>query len=335
MEKLTALEPGDAAAALIMRRAEGLTPSEQRLLADWLAKDEAHRRVFDSADRAWQSFAEAHGDEILKAMRAHALQPRARSFASWRPAIGAAGVLLLAVGAALMLVPGMNPWAPEPQQLGPASATAVQYTTARGEVKNVRLPDGSNMTLDADSIAVGRIGSHGRDVQLQRGRAFFEVMPDQSRPFVVAAAGRSIVAVGTRFDVNLAAGGLTVTLVEGHVNVGSSRTAQAPVTLEPGQQYVERLGTATVRTIGASSENAIAWRVGLLNFDDETLAEAAAVMNRYSQYQIVIHDPAVASMKVSGQFRAGDAQRFAAALVDTHKLRVVRRADEIELLRTE
>jgi len=85
------------------------------------------------------------------------------------------------------------------------------------------------------------------------------------------------------------------------------------------------LGTATVRTIGASSENAIAWRVGLLNFDDETLAEAAAVMNRYSQYQIVIHDPAVASMKVSGQFRSGDVQRFAATLADTHKLRAVRR----------
>jgi len=87
--------------------------------------------VFDSADRAWQSLAESHSDEILNAMRAHALQPRARSFASWLPAVGAAAVLLLAVGAALMLVPGMNPWAPESQQLGPASATAVQYTSAR------------------------------------------------------------------------------------------------------------------------------------------------------------------------------------------------------------
>jgi transmembrane sensor len=332
LEKLSALEPREAAAYFIARRAEGLTSGEQQLLADWLAKDEIHRRMFERVEDAWQSFAVVEGDEVLAAMRAHALAPRARAFASWRPLAVAAAVVFLAAGAALFLDPALNPWAPRSLPQGPASTAAIQYSSARGEVKNIRLPDGSTMTLDADSAAASRFNTNGRTIELLRGRAFFAVMPDRSRPFAVAAAGRSIVAVGTRFDVNLVADRLTVTLLDGRVEVRSQDPALAHVTLDPGQQYIERRGEATIRTLGAASENEISWRVGLISFDDQPLAEAAAVMNRYSRDQIVISDPAVAAIRVSGQFRAGDLQRFAATLAELHKLRSIRRANQIELV---
>jgi transmembrane sensor len=331
LEKLSALEPREAAAYFIARRAEGLSSSEQELLSGWLANDEVHRRMFESADHAWQSFAEVEGDEVLAAMRAHALAKRPRAFAFSRPLAVAAAVVLLAAGGALFFDPALNPWAPQSVRHGSASDSATQYASARGEVKDIPLPDGSTMTLDADSAAVRRFNTNSRTVDLLRGRAFFAVMPDQSRPFVVAAGGRSVVAVGTRFDVNLVPDGLTVTLLDGHVEVRSPDPALAHVTLDPGQQYIERRGKATIRTIGAASENEISWRVGLVNFDDQPLAEAAAVMNRYSPEQIVISDPTVASIRVSGQFRAGDARRFAATLAEIHKLRSIRRGDQIEL----
>jgi transmembrane sensor len=331
LERLSALEPREAAAYFISRRAEGLTSSEQQLLAGWLARDEAHRRVFATADHAWQSFGDAEGDEILAAMRAHALTPRRRALVAWRPAAVAAAMLFLAVGVALFLNPSLNPLAPQSRQPGSTSGSPLQYASARGEVKDIALPDGGTMTLDADSAATGRFSNQGRTIELLRGRAFFAVMPDRSGPFAVAAAGRSVVALGTRFDVNLAADGLTVTLLDGRVEIGSRDPAFAHVTLEPGQQYIERHGKATIRTLGAASENAASWRVGLINFDDQPLAEAAAVMNRYSREQIVISDPAVASIRVSGQFRAGDAERFATTLAEMHKLRTTRQANRIEL----
>jgi transmembrane sensor len=332
-KKLDALGPRAAAAYFIMRRAEGLTSGEEQLLADWLARDESHRRIFENTDRSCRVFADAEGDEILAAMRAHARAPRRRGWMTWRPAIAAAAVLLLAVGTALFLVPGLNPWAPGSQQPGAVTGEAIQYASARGEVKDLQLPDGSAMALDADSVAVGHFTAASRSVDLQRGRAFFEVMPDRSRPFAVRAADRSIVAVGTRFDVNLGPDGVTVTLLEGHVRIESADRAQAPVLLEPGQQYIERQGQATLRTVGAASDNAVSWRNGLLSFDDQPLADAAAVMNRYSKIQIVIRDPAVAAIRVTGQFRAGEAERFAATLAELHKLRVIRRTNEIELVR--
>jgi transmembrane sensor len=323
-QALDALEPREAAALFIARRAEGLTSSEQQLLADWLAKDEAHKRVFDSADRAWQAFAGAEGDEILTAMRKHARAPRPQGLAQWRP-VAAAAVLLLAVTAALALIPNLNPWSP--------AAQTIQYASVRGELKELSLPDGSSMTLDADSAATGRFGGKERTIELQRGRAYFSVKPDHSRPFAVTAANRRVVAVGTRFDVNLLEDGLTVTLLEGSVQVGFLDSGQAPVTLMPGQQYVERAGRAEIRTVGVAGENAVAWRSGLIRFDDQPLAEAAAIMNRYSTDQIVISGADVGSIRISGQFRAGEAERFAQTLAEIHKLRSLRQGDRIELSR--
>ena len=69
-----------------------------------------------------------------------------------------------------------------------------------------------------------------------------------------------------------------------------------------------------------------------MDFDDVTLAEAAVEVNRYSLQQIVVHDPAVAAMRVSGQFKAGEAERFAQTVAEMHSLRAVRRTNAIELV---
>ncbi|THD79301.1 MAG: DUF4974 domain-containing protein [Phenylobacterium sp.] len=325
-ERLGALPASEAAALFVARRADGLTDSERILFETWLARDE-HRRALERAERAWRSFEAAEGDEILDAMRRHALAGRPKVWADWRRmAAMAASLVLVVAGAGFYLASG-------PGHRAPVSAPAIQYASARGEVRQIRLPDGGGMTLDADSAAVVRFAADRRSVQLTRGRAFFAVVHDPSRPFEVAALGRRVVAVGTRFDVNLAAGALTVTLEEGRLKVASADNAAAPVILVAGEQLVERSGKHTVRAIGERTANAIAWRTGLVSFDDQPLAEAAAVMNRYSRDQIVIADPAVASMRVSGQFRAGQADRFAQTLAELYGLKPVRRANQIKLVR--
>ena len=318
VEKLSALEPQDAAALFVARRAEGLTVSEQQLLADWLAKDAGNRRLFENADRAWQAFSDSDGDEILAAMRAHALAPRQRSGANWRPAAAAAAIAVLAIGVGWFFVP---------------KAETFEYASMRGEVKEVQLPDGSSLTLDSESKVAGRFSAQSRSLELQHGRALFAVAHDAARPFSVTAAGRRVVAVGTRFDVNLLNDGLTVSLLEGRVNVESLDSTTAPVPLAPGQQYIERHGKVEIRPLAAAGDNAVSWRKGFVSFDDQPLAEAVAIMNRYSIDQIKIGDAEVALLRVSGQFKAGDSQRFAETLAEMHGLQAIRHENQIELVR--
>src|SRR5690606_23248529 len=89
----------------------------------------------------------------------------------------------------------MATWLPGPA--GPA-----MHRTALGEVLRLPLADGSAVTLNsASEIRVDFSASH-RQIDLLRGEALFDVARDVRRPFVVAADGVEVVAVGTSFSVH-------------------------------------------------------------------------------------------------------------------------------------
>jgi transmembrane sensor len=140
-----------------------------------------------------------------------------------------------------------------------------------------------------------------------------------------------VLALGTRFDVRLRPDELTVTLVEGSVQISAPGLAGSKI-LKPGQQFVERKGTAVVRTLNIQDTGALEWQQGFITFDNDTLAAAVAEINRYSKQQLVIRDAAVASLRVTGQFRTGDAARFGRAVEQIHPVRLIPRGpNQLEL----
>jgi transmembrane sensor len=227
-----------------------------------------------------------------------------------------------------LLIPDWRSRPPDPDQ--PAAPAEIRYVTARGEVRKVTLPDGSGMTLDTDSFAAAVFTADRRAVRLARGRAFFEVQPSPARPFAVTAGRLEVVALGTKFDVGVKADEVSVTLLEGQVSVGPADGSAQPALLKPGQTFVERGGTAILRR--QKPEAATAWRSGFAYFDNDTLPVAAAELNRYSKKQIVVRDPKVAALRVTGQFRTGDPERFVRVLEEIHSVRTVVEGDEIEIL---
>lgn len=319
------MERSEAAACFVARRSEGLTESEQALLTQWLAADPANVAELERVERGWDWFEDPDGNEILAAMRAHALQPRDRWWTRLTPQAAAAAVLFLFAGLSVMLFRAGDPGASSPQA-GPA----IRYASA-GQIREIRLPDGSQMTLDARSEATGRFGSEARSIELVRGRAFFDVAPDRARPFSVTAGDRRIVALGTRFEVKVETAGLVVSLLKGEVSVGPLDSGVAPARLSPGQQFVERGGRAVIRRFDPVADDATSWTRGLLHFDDVPLAEAVAEVNRYSPVPVVVPDREVAALRISGDFKAGDGARFADTVAELHPIRVVKRPDSIEL----
>lgn len=331
-ERLNAMPADEAAALFVERRAEGLTQSERELLEAWLSENKQHRRELERADAAWNLFAGAENDELLSAMRAHALAPPANAWLN-RRALAAAAAAFLVIGTGLLTIPNLTV-GPRGNSGGPGGVTgaSVEYASAPGQIRNVVLADGTALTLDADSLVAARLGQTERSVQLLRGRALFDVHHDSSRPFIVGVNDRRIVDIGTRFDVNLAAETVTVTVFVGKVAVGTAASKGTPVALSAGQQFVDRGGNITVRPQDIGPGQQPAWRSGLLVFDDTTLREASAEVNRYTNDHIVITSPQLGAMRVSGQFRAGDPDRFAQTVADIHPMRIIHRANAIELV---
>lgn len=338
LNRLRALAPDTAAALLIARRLDGAS-SDDAVLEAWLALDDSHRRAWARANRADRAFAPPTDNDVLTAIRAAAL--KARPEPAWRSprwAAAAAAVVLVLGGLTLFLAqsgPGRDPIAGPiyAQGPGPAAVQAMRYATLKGERKDVVLPDGSTMTLDTESAIDVAFAPARRSLTLAKGRAYFDVKHDATRPFVVKAGGQEVIALGTRFDVRLDPGRLQVVLAQGRVSVGPTRHDLAPHILTSGETLVAAGDAVTVAP--ADLDAATNWRRGLLTFHNDTLATAAAEFNRYSTDRLIVRDPRVAGLRVTGAFRAGDAGRFGRTLTQIHPVMMVRTGPgELEIVPT-
>lgn len=108
------------------------------------------------------------------------------------------------------------------------------YSTAPGQRQAFTLPEGSKITLDADSVLNVELTPGQRLLRLARGEAYFQVSKDPRRPFIVTAGGTRVRAVGTAFNVRMSDHRTVVAVVEGKVEVTvPSESAQDPHSLPP------------------------------------------------------------------------------------------------------
>lgn len=329
-----------AEAAVWIARLHGPERSKRmaRECQAWQARSAAHRLAFERGTDLWM---EAAGVDRVAVARAAtnagaASAPRHSArvgrFKPW-PAAALATILLVCV---LVLGPW---WAAE------------AYETGVGEQRIVMLQDGTRMSLNTSTRVRVDLGRSRRIVDVVGGEALFEVAKDASRPFVVRAAEAEVTATGTAFAVRYlrASAGdrdaVDITLVEGRVEVrGSGRgkfsLAGSPaVEMSPGERL--RVAGRPQGPVGAvlkpqvdrpRLDQVLAWKRGEANFDNASLAEAVAEMNRYSSVPISLVDMAEPSnLRVSGAFKTGDNASFARAVARLHGLLVRELPDRLEL----
>lgn len=316
--KASAAVRAEAAAWVARLHGPNRTPHVEAGLRRWLADDPEHAAAFELLTDTWEKSAR---------LRRRPLE----QVASWerpgfrisfpRAALAAAVTVVLAVLATIFYL----------------HTDAV--TTGVGELRTLTLDDGSRVHLNTDTRIRVYYDKQTRDVSLERGEALFEVAQRPDRPFIVTAGGREIKALGTEFDVRRDRKRLSVMLMEGKVTVesqGEGQSNRSPseaetFTLIPGDR-VTFVGSATPTLDRPAPERITAWLRGEVALDNTSLADAVAEMNRYSQQRIVADDPALAAIRVSGIFRAGDLANFAQAVARMHHIKVLNQKDEIVLM---
>lgn len=199
---------------------------------------------------------------------------------------------------------------------------AQDYATARGEQREIHLPDGSTLQLDTATQAQVRLYRDHREVYLSDGQAMFTVQADASRPFNVRAGAVRVTVVGTRFSVRHTSAGLdagdTVVEVEsGRVRVAGTAppvASPAPVELGAGQA-ISANADGQLRAVTRLSPASVAgWRSGRISFNDTPLADALAELERYGDTGLMVRDPAVGALRLGGSFDARRIDTFKQAL---------------------
>lgn len=239
-------------------------------------------------------------------------------------ALAAAAALLFAVGCGLYLA-----FAPNGER----------FATPVGGLASVPMADGSNVTLNTDSQIRIALTDTERRVDLGHGEAFFEVSKDSNRPFVVRAGDKRVIAVGTKFSVRREGDDIEIVVTEGKVRVENGAAGQdsraggsTDVFLIPGSiARADDAGVLVQRRTLPEAEEYLSWRTGWLMFRDQRLTDAIAEFNRYNARKIVIQDPAIASLKIEGNFRARNVEAFVRLLESGFPVRAEVRADQILL----
>ena len=225
------------------------------------------------------------------------------------------------------------------------------YTTV-GDYLRVSLPDQSVIQLNADTEVRVQFSARERRVALNRGEAHFTVAKNPDRPFVVGAGRVAVRAVGTAFNVRMAASAVEVLVTEGRVQVGhASATAHGggtegfvasdvPVLLA-GQRVTLPIvdapaaaGSPQVTSLdSAAVQSALAWQAPRLVFQETPLLEVVRQFNRHNRVQLVLGDAALGDRPVGGTFRADQVETFVGLLETSRDVAVERPNPETIVLR--
>ena len=323
------------------------TPEDRMAFDAWRREDAAHHAVFERTQRSAAFVDSLVADPLMQELVEQArveTRPAGLAFFAghWMRA-GIAAMALIGIGLGALFVSGTlgtNGQNKLPEHTA-ASSPFKSYETAIGERSTIALTDGSTLILNTDTQVEVRYQVRERDIKLVKGQAIFEVAKDASRPFIVTAGDKRIIALGTAFDVRLdGVAGVEVVLIKGRVSVDEAPSLKAnlrkqraaPIELAAGERLIAHRG-APVTVQKTNTKEATSWREGRLTFRDVSLAEAVKEMNRYSPQKLVLSDDArVQRIKVSGIFKTGREATFIAALETIYPLQARRTGrDELTL----
>jgi transmembrane sensor len=315
------------AAGWLARRDAGLSPGEEQEFQAWLAADPAHAEAWREVHGVWLGLDHAREQGAAPAMLAE-LAARAQRRRARRQRR-----LLAGLAAAAVITVGFFLW-PAPADFSSDGRSRVVTLQSAGEPAGDsavlliqpdlhKLADGSVVELNAGALLSVSYTERRREVRLISGEAYFTVVPDAARPFVVGAGVVEVRAVGTAFAVEQTGDTADVLVTEGRVGVvriATTAEPPAPLLVAAGERVLmnHEGGQPEVETVSeADIMQRLHWRGPKLRLAGAPLAEVVQRLNQINRLQLVIGDPVLADLRFSGSFQADHVEGFVRTLV-TH-----------------
>lgn len=233
--------------------------------------------------------------------------------------MAAAACLVLIIGAAIFYRAGTTDT--------PSVVRPLLYATQPAEKKSFILPDGSRVILNADSKLSldADFGRKDRKLRLD-GEAFFDVVHNASKPFIVQTSRMDVKVLGTAFNVKAykADDLFETSLIRGSVEL-SLKNEHKTVTLHPKEKFVLRerkpeiakalenpAGTTLHSETGVlpvkvsridTSIVEVSWTENKIAFMDEPFEEVLKKLERWYGVRITVEDASLMNNLYTGSFR--------------------------------
>jgi transmembrane sensor len=211
------------------------------------------------------------------------------------------------------------------------------YQSAYGESREVKLPDGSIVKLNANStlkISNDWSNEHTREVWL-KGEAFFSVTEKQNQgnaKFIVHTNHIDVEVVGTEFNVSDRDTNTNVTLNSGKIkldvfNNGNTQT----ILMKPGEQVNYSSKSLSVNKKKVKAEVVSAWTSNNWILESTSLGEIASKIENNFGVTVVIKDPNVVSERMTGVIMTNNLDEVLEGLSTIYSLKIKKEDNQIIL----
>ncbi len=228
---------------------------------------------------------------------------------------------IAAAAAVLIIFAGVTFW----KYSGERKAT---ITASYGQLSQKQLPDGSEVTLNANStVILGRNWEEGNDREVWlKGEAFFHVKKtSHHNRFIVHTEQVDIIVTGTQFNVVTRHNKSSVLLTEGSVTIQTRDGKE--IKMLPGD-FVE-INNNQLEKKPANEEAILAWRTNQLLFDGTLMTEVAKIISEHYGVKVVLADEEVRNGVLSGIMANNNLDVLLKSLEAAKNYKITRNGDEI------
>jgi transmembrane sensor len=275
------------------------TPEEEAEFFELLNKTdnpEVRKLLYDVWESPFEKLSSEQTTRTVNSILPQKVVPiEGRSF-SWLKAAAITAILAIAgVGLYQFVMPT--------ERMQPSRTAEVLASS-----KFMKLPDGSKIILNGDSklkFPASFEDKKTREVILV-GEAYFDIVHDATKPFIVRTGQLSTTVLGTAFNIKAYPdqSDITVTVTRGKVSV--SNEAQVLGILSPDDQITFNKSDQQSKLVSVKSDEVHAWRAKDISFDNVTMAEAAEELNERFDVTIKFKNTNIMNCRFTATFIRGE-----------------------------
>lgn len=311
---------------LIMDEMEGkISVADLQELENWKAADPAHLRsyqeIVDIADRAellmayreadpelaWHKFKPSIPEEV-KIVSLHPEKKSRLFFLKW-------AVAVVMVISGVLLLSNQNGW------IGSQTVS-----TGKNERQKLSLPDGTEIFMNANTtVSYHKSGFlKARNVELEEGEAYFNVIHDEKNPFSIKVGDLSVNDLGTSFNLKVEPQQVVVVVNSGKVSLEKGKDAEK-ILLSAQDRGTFNKETKEMSFAKNNDLNYRAWHDKTLHYEKAPLSEVADDMKELFGTYIIFQDAALKERTLSAYFKDKTEAEIMNSIGETLRLKVMKR----------
>jgi len=301
-----------------------LSEQERSKLDDWLRSKVENQSIYDEYKRVWLELDKVEGKtssdvdfewERLERAISEEYTPAAGPNVFLR--IAASVVLLISLGVIVFFVLNQN---------------QTEEVVAQQAIEEISLPEGTKVSLNRQTTLEYKTKFDGetREVKLD-GEAFFEVVRDTLRPFIIQTGDLFVEVLGTAFNVKAYQGDdlVEVTVESGKVAVYRMEDKGNMVILVRGQKAVFRKEVEELTRMDNEDLNFKSWKTRHIIFEDTPMFEVVKIVNEIYGSDIRLESDQLLNCPVTTEFNGQTIETILKVLSSTLDLEVTKEAGQI------